>query len=67
MKAILEFTLPEEAAEHMQAVRAGDVMAALWEFDQYLRSQERHLEPEQRDDIVGARRTWLETMGEFLP
>jgi hypothetical protein len=29
MKATLEFTLPEEAAEHLQAVKAGDMASEI--------------------------------------
>lgn len=38
MKAILEFTLPEETTEHLQAVHAGEVWAMLREIDQRLRN-----------------------------
>lgn len=38
MKAILEFTLPEETTEHFQAVHAGEAWAMLREIDQRLRN-----------------------------
>jgi hypothetical protein len=38
MKAILEFTLPEEASEHRVAVNAGDVLSTLSDLDTDLRS-----------------------------
>lgn len=38
MKATLEFTLPEETTEHLQAVHAGEAWAMLREIDQRLRN-----------------------------
>lgn len=38
-KATLEFNLPEEQDEFNTACRAGDYKAALFEFDQKLRSK----------------------------
>ena len=38
MKATLEFSLPEETAEHLQAVHAGEAWAMLREIDQRLRN-----------------------------
>lgn len=39
MKAILEFTLPEEQVEFDCAVDGVKWMSAMWELDQYLRNQ----------------------------
>lgn len=36
MKATLTFDLPEESAEHQQAVSAGAAFAALWDIDREL-------------------------------
>jgi hypothetical protein len=36
MKATLEFTLPEEHDEHMNAVRGGDWRLAFYKLHQYL-------------------------------
>lgn len=38
MKAVLEFTLPEETTEHLQAVHAGEAWAMLRQIDQRLRN-----------------------------
>ena len=38
MKATLEFTLPKEAHEHRAAINAEDVLSALSELDNDLRS-----------------------------
>jgi len=38
MKAILKFDLPEETTEFHSAINGGDALAALSEFDEYLRS-----------------------------
>ncbi len=48
MKAILEFDLPEEAAEHKLALDGGKWMSVCFELDQRLRSLEKH---ENRDKI----------------
>ena len=38
MKAILEFTLPDEGTEHLQAVHAGEAWAMLHQINQRLRN-----------------------------
>lgn len=42
MKATIEFTLPEERIEHLQAVQASEVWAILEDIDQHLRSVCKH-------------------------
>ena len=42
MKAILEFNLPEEAAEHRLALDGGKWMSVCFVIDQWLRSIEKH-------------------------
>ena len=42
MKAILEFDLPEEEAEHRLALDGGKWMSACHELDQWLRSVQKH-------------------------
>ena len=39
MKAILEFTLPEDSSEYKLASSAPDFFLVLWDFDQWLRSE----------------------------
>ena len=38
MKAILEFNLPEEQAEHYCAIKGADMLNVLWELKAELRS-----------------------------
>jgi hypothetical protein len=42
MKATLEFTLPEERVEHLQAVHAPEVWALLHDLDEHLRAVVKH-------------------------
>jgi len=42
MKAILEFTLPDESDEHQTALDAGLWKAAVWDLDQWLRTNAKH-------------------------
>lgn len=46
MKAILEFTLPEENEEHKLALDAGKRYSALWEIAQYVRTLRKYDERE---------------------
>ena len=66
MKATLEFTLPDEAHAHLLAIRSGELYAALCEFGEYLRSQEKYVEPEDRDDLIKVRRMWFEVVGDLM-
>lgn len=66
MKATLEFTLPDEQHEFMQASRAGEAFLALEEFGEYLRAQEKYVDPAERDDISAVRRQWYEIMDGLL-
>lgn len=45
-KGILEFDLnePDDRQGHLRAVKALDIMLALWDVDQYLRSQTKYNE-----------------------
>ncbi len=42
MKAILEFNLPEESAEHIRAVHAMDAWAALYSIRDMIRSHRKN-------------------------
>jgi hypothetical protein len=66
MKATLEFTLPEDTYEFHQASNAGQAFSAIEEFSSYLRGQEKHVEPAERDDLAAVRRMWFEIMGDLL-
>ena len=53
MKAILEFNLPEEQAEHYCAIKGADMLNVLWELKAELRSMLKYGElPEQQYEIV---------------
>jgi hypothetical protein len=58
MKAILEFSLPEEADEHLTAVKAGDWQMALWDVDQRLREIVKHGDDKQAD--------WAQEIRDYL-
>ena len=42
MKAILQYQLPEEAAEHKIAVQASDVLMLINDLDRWLRNEIKH-------------------------
>lgn len=53
MKAIIEFNLPEEQAEHYCAIKGADMLNVLWELKAELRSMLKYGElPEQQYKIV---------------
>ena len=53
MKAILEFNLPEEQAEHYCAIKGADMFNVLWDLKAELRSMLKYGElPEQQHKIV---------------
>lgn len=53
MKAILEFNLPEEQAEHYCAIKGADMLNVLWELKAELRSMLKYGElPDQQYEIV---------------
>lgn len=51
-KATLIFNLPEEAAEHTQALQAGTVLGAIQEFDNFLRSKLKYAELSETEYTV---------------
>ena len=53
MKAILEFNLPEEQAEHYCAIKGADMLNVLWELKAELRSMRKYGElSDKQYDIV---------------
>jgi hypothetical protein len=53
MKAILEFNLPEEQAEHYCAIKGADMLNVLWELKTELRSMLKYGEiTSEQYDIV---------------
>lgn len=63
MKATLEF---DDMHDLRIAIDAPRLRAAMWEFGEYLRSQEKYVEPADRDDTVAVRRMWFATLGSLL-
>jgi hypothetical protein len=70
MKGILEFDLDEpfDRVAHMRAVKAVDIASALWDMDQYLRSQTKYapdiMHPEVYEALVETRDKLHEIMSE---
>ena len=53
MKAIIEFNLPEEQAEHYCAIKGADMLNVLWELKAELRSMRKYGDlPKQQYEIV---------------
>ena len=53
MKAIIEFNLPEEQAEHYCAIKGADILNVLWELKAELRGMLKYGDlPEQQYVIV---------------
>jgi hypothetical protein len=53
MKAILEFNLPEDQAEHYCAIKGADMLNVLWELKTELRSMLKYGElPDKQYEIV---------------
>lgn len=57
MKAILEFTLPEENHEHQDALRGSDWKCAVDDLLRYLRTQIKHAE-NSADEYRTFERVW---------
>ena len=59
MKAILEFNLPEDQDEFNLATKSTDLQSALWEMNQWLRSQTKHapddMHPERYNALMFCR------------
>ena len=60
MKAIHKFNLPEDQEEYNRANKALDMAGVLWDFDQYLRAQQKYAD--KPDDINQIRDKFHETM-----
>ena len=53
MKAIIEFNLPEDQAEHYCAIKGADMLNVLWELKAELRAMLKYGElPDTQYDIV---------------
>lgn len=55
-KAILEFDLTDldDRTEHQRAVKSLDLCLALWDIDQYLRSQTKYAPDTMSDEVYDA-------------
>lgn len=67
-KAILEFDLnePSDVEAHKRAVKSLDLCLALWDIEQYLRSQTKYneqLTQEAYDALEKARKEYYEILG----
>jgi hypothetical protein len=54
MKAILEFNLPDDQPEFDMAVNGGKWSLAMWELNNWLRSQTKHPAADMSDDTYKA-------------
>jgi hypothetical protein len=70
MKGILEFNLDDsvDEAAYIRAIKATKLAIALWDMDQYLRSQTKYapdsMSPEVYDALLGARDKLHEIMSD---
>jgi hypothetical protein len=64
MKGILEFDLnePDDIIAHKRCVKALDLTLALWDIDQYLRSESKYKDNKMAQEI---REKMSEIMGEY--
>lgn len=51
MKAILEFSLPEDQSDFDLAVNGAKAQSALWEMDQYLRNELKYSDDRSFEDL----------------
>lgn len=66
MEAILKFNLPEEHLEFESAVKGETWSLAMWELDQWLRSQTKHPPEGMSDDTWKAHDEIREKLYEIL-
>ena len=62
MKAILEFSLPEDQPEFNNAIKGGDWKHVCWQMDQYLRRNTKYTPDDTNEEVLQA----LENAREFL-
>ncbi len=48
MKAVLEFDLPEDNWEFQAAINGGNYKSAIWNYDQWLRSEMKYSELDKK-------------------
>jgi len=66
MKAILEFNLPEDQSDFDLAVNGAKAKVALWDMDQWLRSQTKYAPDDMSEDTYKAFELCREQLHEFV-
>jgi len=66
MKAILEFNLPEDRIEFEQANNAQKMSSVLWDMDQWLRSNTKHVPDTMSEDTYNAYLKCREQLRELM-
>lgn len=67
MKAILEFNLPEEQAEHYCAIKGADMLNVLWELRTKLRAMLKYeeLTSEQYDIVEQIQQSLFDMLNDY--
>jgi hypothetical protein len=67
MKAILEFNLPEEQAEHYCAIKGADMLNVLWELRTKLRSMLKYeeLTSEQYEIVEQIQQSLIDMLNDY--
>ena len=68
MKGILEFDLDEpfDRVAHMRATKATNMASALWDMDQYLRSQTKYAPDSMPSEVYGALQETRDKLHEIM-
>jgi hypothetical protein len=66
MEAILKFNLPEDHTEFELATKGNDWSHAMWELDQWLRSQTKHAPDTMSEDTFTAFEQTRDKLHEIL-
>ena len=64
MKKIVEFNWPEDKDEYQIYDKATDFYLALTDFAEYLRTQNKYIEPKKQDKIDKVREKFYEILNE---
>ncbi len=66
MKAILEFSLPNDKWDFKRANESAGMHSVLWDMDQWLRGQTKYAPDDMSEDTYKAFELCRETLHEFL-
>jgi len=66
MKAILEFSLPEDQTEYQMVNDASKIFSVIWDMKQWLRSQTKYAPDSMSDDTYKAFEECREKLNELL-